>query len=233
MSRFDKLSKLFVESFTSAGVSSIRPTQSIMYVPLQVNTSQQYILLIVQYKCIKSCSEHFYSPKSDPPHKIMRYWAYYSTQLVFGFPPDRISQVEMICIGVYQFWKGISAGPALKFFAWFIGAGGNMQIYISDSTRSHFLVTCPDSYDCWLVEDAEPAARFRHEPDCCSCPLVRDNVLICLRTDNPTHWVPVAPGQARECDGTLVRCGTVAQVDWHHKDGPTSNWGDLWGHWRV
>ena len=26
-----------------------------------------------------------------------------------------------------------------------------MQIYISDSTRSHFLVTCPDSYDCWLV----------------------------------------------------------------------------------
>jgi len=25
---------------------------------------------------------------------------------------------------VYQFWKGISAGPALKYFTWFIGAGG-------------------------------------------------------------------------------------------------------------
>jgi len=76
-----------------------RPTQSIMYVPLQVNTSQKYILLVVQYKYIKSCSGDFYSPESDPPHKIMRYWVYYSTQLCFWFPPDRICQVEMICIG--------------------------------------------------------------------------------------------------------------------------------------
>jgi len=76
-----------------------RPTQSIMYVPLQVNRSQKCILLIVQYKYIKSCSGDFYSPESDPPHKIMRYWVYYSTQLVLGFPPDRICQAEMICIG--------------------------------------------------------------------------------------------------------------------------------------
>ena len=41
----------------------------------------------------------FYSPESDPPHKIMCYDVYYSTQLSFLFPPDRISQVEMICIG--------------------------------------------------------------------------------------------------------------------------------------
>jgi len=27
-------------------------------------------------------------------------------------------------LAVYQFWKGISAGPALKYFTWFIGAGG-------------------------------------------------------------------------------------------------------------
>jgi len=40
-----------------------------------------------------------YSPEFDPPHKIMRYWVYYSTQLVFGFPPDRICPVKMICIG--------------------------------------------------------------------------------------------------------------------------------------
>jgi len=79
-------------------VLHIRPTQSIMYVPLQVNTSQKCILLIVQYKYIKSCSRDFYSPESDPPHKIMRYWVFYSTHLSFGFPPDRICQVEMICI---------------------------------------------------------------------------------------------------------------------------------------
>jgi len=78
---------------------TIRPTQSIMYVPLQVNRSQKCILLIVQYKYIKPCSGDFNSPESDPPHKIMRYWIYYSTQLCFGFPPDRICQMEMICIG--------------------------------------------------------------------------------------------------------------------------------------
>ena len=83
----------------------IRPTQSIMYVPLPVNRSQKCILLIVQYKYIKSCSGDFYAPESDPPHKIMRYWVYYSTQLCFGFPPDRISQVEMICIGGVPLWK--------------------------------------------------------------------------------------------------------------------------------
>ena len=65
----------------------------------RVNRSQKCILLIVQYKYIKSCSGDFYSPESDPPHKIMRYDVCYSIQLVFGFPPDRICQVEMICIG--------------------------------------------------------------------------------------------------------------------------------------
>ena len=78
---------------------NIRPTQSIMYVPLQVNRSQKCILLIVQCKYIQSCSGDFYSPESDPPHKIMRYWVYYQTQLSFGFPHDRICQLEMICIG--------------------------------------------------------------------------------------------------------------------------------------
>ena len=80
-------------------LAAVRPTQSIVYVPLQVNRSQKCILLIVQYKYIKSCSGDFCSQESDPPHKIMRYWVYYSTQLAFGFPPDRICQVEMICIG--------------------------------------------------------------------------------------------------------------------------------------
>jgi len=36
------------------------------------------ILLIVQYKYLKSCSGDFNSPESDPPHKIVRYWFYYS-----------------------------------------------------------------------------------------------------------------------------------------------------------
>ena len=43
-----------------------RQTQSIVYVPLQVNRFQKSILLIVQYKYLKSFSGDFYSPESDP-----------------------------------------------------------------------------------------------------------------------------------------------------------------------
>ena len=54
-----------------------RPTQSVMYVPLQVYKFVESILLIVQYRYLKSCPGDFYSPESDPPHNIMRYWLYY------------------------------------------------------------------------------------------------------------------------------------------------------------
>ena len=77
----------------------IRPTQSVMYVPLQVNRFAEYILFIVQYRYLKSFSGDIYSPESDPPHKIMRYWIYYSIWLRFSFPTDRICQVEIICTG--------------------------------------------------------------------------------------------------------------------------------------
>jgi len=60
---------------------SIRPTQSMIYVPLQVNRFQQFILLIVQYKYSKSCSKDFIL--QNLRDKIMRYWVYYSTQLCF------------------------------------------------------------------------------------------------------------------------------------------------------
>jgi len=64
-------------------VIHVRPTQSIMYVPLQVNIFEKIISLIVQYKYLQSCSRRFYCPESDPPHKIMRYDVYYSAQLSF------------------------------------------------------------------------------------------------------------------------------------------------------
>ena len=86
-----------------------------MYVPLQVNRSRKSVLLIVQYKYLKLCSGDFYSPESDPPHKIMRYWVYYSIQLSFGFQPDRICQAEMICIGgVPVFEKAFRRGRPLN-----------------------------------------------------------------------------------------------------------------------
>ena len=57
------------------------PGQSISHVPLQVNRFQKIILLIVRYKYLTSSSRRFYSLESDPPHKIMRYVRYSSTQL--------------------------------------------------------------------------------------------------------------------------------------------------------
>jgi len=45
-----------------------------MYVPLQVNRFAESVLLIVQYRYLKSYSGDFHSPESDPLHKIMRYW---------------------------------------------------------------------------------------------------------------------------------------------------------------
>ena len=57
----------------------VRPTQWIMYVPLQENRYQKNVLLILQYRYLNSCSGDFYSPESDPPHKIMRYCFCYST----------------------------------------------------------------------------------------------------------------------------------------------------------
>ena len=103
-----------------------RPTQSTMYVPLQVNRSQKSILLIVQYKYFKSCSGDFNSQESDPPHKIMRYWIYYSTQLFFGFPPDRIFQMKMICIGGVPVSKRHFGGAGPSIF-YMIHRGGRTK----------------------------------------------------------------------------------------------------------
>ena len=114
-------------TYTSTHIC-IRPTQSIMYVPLQVNTFRKSVLLIVQYKYLKSCSGDFYSPESDPLHKIMRYWFYYSIK-VFSFPHDRICQVEMICIGGVPVKNSFSAGPDLNYF-YMIHRGGRICVHI-------------------------------------------------------------------------------------------------------
>jgi len=120
----------------STHTMSIRPTQWIMYVPSQVNRSQKCILLIVQYKYIKSFSGDFHSPESDPPHKIMRYWVYYSTQLCFWFPPDRICQVEMICIVGVPVLKRHFGGAGPQIF-YMIHRGGRLERW-GAGVETHF-----------------------------------------------------------------------------------------------
>ena len=81
------------------------PTQSIMYVPLQVNRFQKIVLLVVQYKYLKSCSRRFNSPESDPPHKIMRYDVYSSPQLCCWFPRQKSVRWKWFVLAVYHVLK--------------------------------------------------------------------------------------------------------------------------------
>jgi len=87
-----------------------------MCVPLQVNRSHESILLIVQYSYLKSFSRDFYSPESDPPHNIMRYWFYYSIWLGFSFQPDHAGLVEMIFTTVVPISKGHLGGGSPYIF---------------------------------------------------------------------------------------------------------------------
>jgi len=102
-----------------------RPTQSIMYVPLQVNRSKKIILLIVQYKYLKSCSRRFYCPNLILRTRFCGTMFITEPSCLFDFHLTESVRWKWFVWAVYQFWKGISAGPALKYFTWFIGAGGS------------------------------------------------------------------------------------------------------------
>ena len=65
------------------------------------------ILLIVQYKYIRSFSGDFYSPESDPPHKIMLYSVYYSTR-VFDFQLTEFVNLK------YLYWRYTSFEKAFR-----------------------------------------------------------------------------------------------------------------------
>jgi len=57
--RMIKSCAFFLSFVDLVWISHVRPTQSIIHVPLQVNRFQKFILLIVQYKHLKSCSKDF------------------------------------------------------------------------------------------------------------------------------------------------------------------------------
>ena len=87
---------------------------------------------VFRYRYLQSCSGVFYFPESDPPHKIMRFWIYYSIWLGFSDLTESVRWKSFV-LAVFQFRKGISAGPALKYFTRFIGAGGNRKCVSSIS----------------------------------------------------------------------------------------------------
>ena len=104
--------------------SFIRPTQSIMYVPIQINRFKKTILLIVQYKYLKSCSRRFYCPNLILCTRLCGTMFITQPSCLFDFRLTESVRRKWFVLAVYQHRKGISAGPALKYFTWFIGAGG-------------------------------------------------------------------------------------------------------------
>jgi len=94
--------------------SSDRPTQSIIYVPLQVKRFQNSILPIVEYKYFKSCSENIILQ-----NLILRTRSCgigFITQCSWVFHFHKINMIDWKCFvpQLYQFRRGISGGQPLK-----------------------------------------------------------------------------------------------------------------------
>jgi len=76
-----------------------RPTQSIIYVPVQVNRLQKIILLIVQNKYSKFCSKDFILQNLILRTRLCGTEFITQPSCVFDFRLTEICHVEMICIG--------------------------------------------------------------------------------------------------------------------------------------
>jgi len=96
----------------------------------------------------------FYSPESDPPHKIMRYWFYYSIWLGFSFPTDRICQLEMICTGGVPVSRRHFGGAGPQIFYMIHRGGRTWQKRFSSFEIWTFENVTPSGIDCtFSIED--------------------------------------------------------------------------------
>jgi len=109
----------------------IRPTQTIIHVPLLVNRFQKKYFTYRSIQIFKILFWRYYSPESDPPQKIMRYWFYYSIQL---------GGWKWFLPQLYQFGRGIWGGPALKYF-YMIYMGGRSETSERLSTEFGFEIS--------------------------------------------------------------------------------------------
>jgi len=104
----------------------ICPTQSIMYVPLQVDIFHKCILLIVEYKYLKSCSGYFIL--QNPILRTRSCGTGFIAQYSWPFHFHQTTLVWWKCFvpQLYQFRKGISGRQALNFF-YMIHRGGRVR----------------------------------------------------------------------------------------------------------
>jgi len=111
-----------------------RPTQLIIYVPLQVHRFQKIYLLIVQYKYLKSCSKHFILQNLILRTRLCGTGFIIQTNCVLDFHFTEICQAEMICIGGVPVLKRHFGGAGPWIF-YMIHKGG--RIHTCAMTYSH------------------------------------------------------------------------------------------------
>jgi len=96
-------SYVFHDTFTRVTITNtviyIRPTQSIIHVPLQVNRFQKIDLRIVQYKYLRCCSKHFVHQNLILRTKFCGTGFITQPSCVLDFRLTEIFQAEMSCIG--------------------------------------------------------------------------------------------------------------------------------------
>ena len=97
----------------------IRPTHSMMYVPLQVDIFQKSILLILQNKYWKSCSGDFILQNPILCTRSCGTGLITQSSWVFHFQKTTLIWWKCFVPQLYQFRRGISGGPALKYFYMF------------------------------------------------------------------------------------------------------------------
>jgi len=100
-----------------------------MQTPIQINRFQKTILLIVQYKYLKSCSKDFFLKNqtkiwsSAQDHAVLHLLL--NTVGFFFSTRQKSAWQKWIVPQLYQLPRGILEGPALQYyiFTWFIGSG--------------------------------------------------------------------------------------------------------------
>ena len=102
------------DSFTCA-TWLMRPTQ-LIYVPLQVNRFQEKILLVVQYKYLKSCSGYSILQNLILCTRSCSTGFITQSSWVFHFHQTIMVGWKCFVPQLYQLRRGISEGPALKYF---------------------------------------------------------------------------------------------------------------------
>jgi len=97
-------------------MTCIRPTQSIIYVPLLVCVFDNSILLIVQYKYLKSFSKDFKLQNLILPTRLCGTGFIPQHCWVVDFYLTKMVRWKWFVQGLYQLRKGKLTGLALKYF---------------------------------------------------------------------------------------------------------------------